>query len=177
MFLTPVCSIILIAFNNSVAIDKTTMERGKKVYIQYCMACHQVDGSGVPGLNPPLEKTPHVLGSKTKLIKIILKGMDTHEEIDGEIYSKCDGSAIIILRDQQIADVLTYVRNMFWQYGYRYHTGDVKYVRERQNNCIQKSNSVTPFKLAELELRPIIAQSAAFCVHFNVRNVTIINRV
>ncbi|HEX3168125.1 MAG TPA: c-type cytochrome [Chitinophagaceae bacterium] len=130
MFLTPVCSIILIAFNNSVAIDKTTMERGKKVYIQYCMACHQVDGSGVPGLNPPLEKTPHVLGSKTKLIKIILKGMDTHEEIDGEIYSNVMAPHNH-LTDQQIADVLTYVRNSFGNMAIAITPGDVKYVRER----------------------------------------------
>ena len=73
----PICVLAFMAFN-SVPIDKTTMERGKKVYTQYCMACHQIDGGGVPGLNPPLEKTPHVLGSKTKLIRTILKGMNSH---------------------------------------------------------------------------------------------------
>ena len=65
-------------------VDKATMERGKKVYTLHCVTCHQVDGGGVPGLNPPLEKTSYVSGSKTKLIRVVLKGLDTHEEIDGE---------------------------------------------------------------------------------------------
>jgi len=114
----------------SVPVDKATMERGKKVYIQYCIACHQVDGGGVPGLNPPLEKTPHVAGSKTKLIRIILKGMDTHEEIDGETYSNVMAPHNH-LTDQQIADVLTYVRNSFGNKAIAITPGDVKYVRAR----------------------------------------------
>jgi len=130
VFLTPVCVIMLMAFNNSVHIDKATMDRGKKVYIQYCLACHQVDGSGVPGLNPPLEKTAQVLGSKTKLIRIILKGMNTHEEIDGETYSNIMAPHDH-LTDNQIADVLTYVRNSFGNKAIAITPGDVKYVRAR----------------------------------------------
>jgi len=110
--------------------DKGTMERGKKVYTQFCATCHQVDGSGVPGLNPPLEKTPHILGTKTSLIKIILKGMNTHEEIDGETYSN-SMAPHNHLTDQQIADVATYVRNSFGNKASVITPGDVKYVRAR----------------------------------------------
>jgi hypothetical protein len=40
----------------------------------------------VPGLKSSVGKNSlYVLGSKTKLYRIILKGMNTHEEIDGEI--------------------------------------------------------------------------------------------
>ena len=131
IFLVPVCMIM--AFNNSVSIDKATMERGKKVYIQYCMTCHQVDGGGVPALNPPLEKTPHVVGSKTKLIRIILKGMDTHEEIDGETYSNVM-SPHNHLTDQQIADVLTYIRNSFGNKAIAVNAAEVKSVRDKMNN-------------------------------------------
>ena len=114
----------------SLQIDKATMERGKKVYTQYCAACHQADGWGVPGLNPPVIKTPHVLGSKTKLIRIILKGLNTHEEIDGEVYSNTMAPHNH-LTDQQIADVLTYVRNSFGNKAVAITPGDVKYVRAR----------------------------------------------
>ena len=130
IFLISLFAIMLMAFNNSVPIDKATMDRGKKVYAQYCMACHQVDGGGVPGLNPPLEKTSHVLGSKTKLIRIVLKGMNTHEEIDGETYSNIMAPHDH-LTDQQIADVLTYVRNSFGNKATAITPGDVKYVRAR----------------------------------------------
>ena len=130
LLLIPVLVVMLMSFRKSLPIDKATMERGKKVYTQYCMACHQVDGSGVPGLNPPLEGTPHVLGSKTKLIRIILKGMNTHEEIAGEIYSNIMAPHDH-LPDQQIADVLTYVRNSFGNKAIAVTAGDVKYVRAR----------------------------------------------
>jgi mono/diheme cytochrome c family protein len=81
-------------------------------------------------LNPPLEKTPHVLGTKTRLIRIVLKGMNTHEEIDGESYSNTM-AAHNHLTDQQIADVLTYVRNSFGNKAVIITPGDVKYVRAR----------------------------------------------
>ncbi|HEX7904146.1 MAG TPA: c-type cytochrome [Chitinophagaceae bacterium] len=127
--LTPVMGLMLMIATTS-PIDKATMERGKKVYTQYCITCHQPDGGGVPGLNPPLEKTTYVLGSKTKLIRIVLKGMDTHEEIDGETYSNIMAPHNF-LTDQQIADVLTYVRNSFGNKAIAVTPGDVKYVRAR----------------------------------------------
>lgn len=111
-------------------IDKATMERGKKVYTQYCATCHQPDGGGVPRLNPPLEKTSWVLGSKTRLITVILKGMDSHEEIDGETYSNTM-APFNYLNDQQISDVLTYIRNSFGNKASAITPGDVKYVRAR----------------------------------------------
>ena len=46
------------------SVDKASVERGKTIYTTYCLACHQADGSGVPGLNPPLIKTKWVLGEK-----------------------------------------------------------------------------------------------------------------
>ena len=63
-------------------------------------------------MNPPLEKTSYVLGSKTKLIRVVLKGLNTHEEIDGESYSNVM-APFNFLTDLQISDVLTYIRNSF----------------------------------------------------------------
>ena len=129
MFLAPTC-ITAILFLNVSSIDKATMERGKKVYTQYCISCHQLDGGGVPGLNPPLEKTSYVAGSKTRLIKVILKGLNTHEDIDGETYSNTM-PPLNYLKDQQISDVLTYVRNSFGNKATAVTPGDVKYIRVR----------------------------------------------
>ena len=121
--------IAVIAFA-SMQIDKATMERGAKVYNLYCVTCHQVDGSGVPRLNPPLEKTTWVTGSKTRLIRIILKDMNSHEEIDGEVYSNTMAPHNF-LTDQQIADVLTYIRNSFGNKASAITRGDVRYVRAK----------------------------------------------
>ena len=129
IFLIPVFLTALIVFAAWLP-DKATMERGKKVYNAYCITCHQADGGGVPMLNPPLVKTSYVLGNKTKLIQVILKGMDTHEEIDGETYSNTM-APLNYLTDQQIADVLTYVRNSFGNKAPVVTPGDVKYVRAK----------------------------------------------
>jgi mono/diheme cytochrome c family protein len=128
-FLIPAVAIILIGMT-SLPIDKKVMERGKKVYTQYCSPCHQTDGSGVPGLNPPLEKTTHVLGNKPALIKIILKGMDTHQEINGETYNNIMAPHNH-LTDQQISDVLTYVRNSFGNKATAVTAAEVKAVRAK----------------------------------------------
>jgi cytochrome c len=44
------------------------------VYENYCLACHQEDGSGVPNLNPPLIQNEWVLGDSARLIKVVLNG-------------------------------------------------------------------------------------------------------
>jgi mono/diheme cytochrome c family protein len=87
--------------------------KGKKIYEQSCLPCHQVDGSGVPGMNPPLLKSPYVQGSATALIGIILHGVNNGVEIEGESYSNPMPAFSTVLKDQEIADVLTYLRSHF----------------------------------------------------------------
>ena len=85
--------------------------RGKTVYLQRCMVCHQADGGGVPKLNAPLDGSSAVNGTDVaKLIKYIVKGFADRVEIDGELYSNAMPAAAD-LTDQQIADVLTFIRS------------------------------------------------------------------
>jgi mono/diheme cytochrome c family protein len=85
--------------------------RGKMVYLQRCMVCHQADGGGVPKLNAPLDASSAVNGSDiAKLVKYIVKGLNDRVEIDGEIYANAMPAAAD-LKDQQIADVLTFIRS------------------------------------------------------------------
>jgi len=96
---------------NTVAL-KTSMDAGSKVFMEYCVTCHQADGMGVPNMNPPLAKTTYVTGDKTRLIKIVLNGFNDDVDINGERYSNTMASHDF-LKDDEIADVLTYVRNSF----------------------------------------------------------------
>ncbi len=114
-------------------LPKESMERGKKVFEQYCMPCHMQDGSGVPRLNPPLIKTSYVLGDKKTIIEIILKGFDAQVEIEGEYYQNAMAPHDF-LTDEQIADVSTYVRNSFGNKASVVVPSDVKAVR----NAIKK---------------------------------------
>ena len=106
------CSIAAGAQAKKPATAGSSAIRGKKVYEQYCLSCHQVDGSGVPRMNPPLIKTSYVLGEKPALIQVVLKGMEASVPIDDEYYSN-SMPPHDFLKDQEIADVLTYVRSNF----------------------------------------------------------------
>jgi mono/diheme cytochrome c family protein len=109
---------------------KASIERGKKVYENTCLACHQVNGSGVPGMNPPLKKTKWVLGDKKTVINIVLKGLDKEIEVNDETYSNTMPS-FAMLSDKEIADVLTYVRNSFGNKASQVMEADVKKLRDK----------------------------------------------
>lgn len=108
-----------------------SVNRGKTIYLERCLACHQVDGGGVPHLNPPLDGASGVLGKdKARLIRIVLKGLDERVELDGEYYSN-NMAAHADLSNQQIADVLTYVRNSWSNKAGAVIAAEVKMVRAK----------------------------------------------
>lgn len=115
---------------SSVNTLKSSITRGNTMYTQYCLTCHQVDGSGVPNLNPPLIQTKWTLGPKTILIEQVLKGSSGKVEIDGETFHNTM-PPLATLTDQQIADVLTYVRNSFGNKASMVTPAEVKAVRAK----------------------------------------------
>ncbi len=122
--------------SNAATPAKTTagnaavMERGKTVYLTQCLACHQVDGGGVPHLNAPLDGATAVTGKdKAKLITIVIKGLKG-VELDGEFYSNAMAPHPE-MTDQQIADVLTYIRNSWSNKASAVTAAEVKAVRAK----------------------------------------------
>ena len=85
-------------------------DAGKEVYSTYCLQCHMENGKGAPSMNPPLAGNSTVTAEADPLIKIILNGFSQPTEINGEMYQNIMPSHAF-LTDQQIADVLTYIRN------------------------------------------------------------------
>jgi glucose/arabinose dehydrogenase/cytochrome c5 len=85
------------------------MIAGKEVYDTYCVQCHMANGKGAPGMNPPLDGIDMVTGDKVALTKIILEGYSEPTTINGELYSNVMPSHAF-LTDQQIADVLSFIR-------------------------------------------------------------------
>lgn len=108
--------------------SSASVAAGKKVYTLYCLTCHQADGGGVPNMNPPLIKTTYVLGDKNKIIQIVLKGFNENVEINGDTYTNVMPPQAT-LTDQEVADVLTYVRNSFGNKATAIKAADVKKVR------------------------------------------------
>jgi mono/diheme cytochrome c family protein len=83
-------------------------------------------------MNPPLSKTKWVLGDKKALIKIVLKGLTGGEiEIDGDKFHNPMPPQESTLSDQEIADVLTYIRNSFGNKASLVAVGEVKAMRTK----------------------------------------------
>jgi mono/diheme cytochrome c family protein len=81
-------------------------------------------------MNPPLIRTKWTLGSKTVMIEQVLKGSSGKIEIDGDTF-KNTMPPLQTLTDQQIADVLTYVRNNFGNKASMVTPAEVKTVRAK----------------------------------------------
>ena len=83
---------------------------GKKIYETRCLVCHQSDGGGVPNMNPPLDGASNVNGKDiARLVKIIRNGYDERIALDGMYYNNAM-TANPDLKEDAIADVLTYIR-------------------------------------------------------------------
>ncbi|MGS2738334.1 c-type cytochrome [Sinomicrobium sp. M5D2P17] len=107
----------------------TSYPEGEKIYRQYCATCHQANGSGVPNLNPPLQKTDYVTGDKDRLIDILLNGSDAGLEVNGQTYANVMPPHSF-LNDQQAAQVLSYIRNSFGNTAGPVADEEVKAVRD-----------------------------------------------
>jgi mono/diheme cytochrome c family protein len=98
--------------------DLELFNQGKQVYERdgSCMTCHQVDGKGLDASGfPPLAGTKWVLESEERLIKIALNGLYGPITVLNKQYA---GAVPMtpnrdLLDDQELAGVLTYVRNAF----------------------------------------------------------------
>jgi mono/diheme cytochrome c family protein len=85
---------------------------GKAVFAKYCLACHQADGSGVPGMHPPLTPGSWVGKDPKELVAILMKGLSGKIEVNGETFNGFMPSQAQ-LTDEEIADVLSYIRSSF----------------------------------------------------------------
>lgn len=85
---------------------------GEGVYLRICLGCHQHTGLGLPGAFPPLADSPIVTEADPgKLIRIVLHGLQGPIEVQGITYISVMPPPGASLTDQDVADVLTYVRS------------------------------------------------------------------
>ena len=79
---------------------------GRQIFLTKCVACHQADGSGVPGLYPPLASSPRLAGPPERLLRIMLLGLKGPQLRSGKTYNGMMPSWRYDLTDSQISDVL-----------------------------------------------------------------------
>ncbi|OJY91938.1 MAG: dehydrogenase [Sphingobacteriales bacterium 44-15] len=116
-------------------INKEVFLAGKAIYARegYCITCHQADGKGLAASGfPPLSGSEWAMGNEERLIKVVLKGMAGPIEVNGKKYpgqvpmTPFNG----LLNDNEVAAVLTYVRNSFGNKAAAVTPEKVKAVRE-----------------------------------------------
>lgn len=114
------------------AADASAGGPGKAVYGKICASCHLGTGKGVPANNiPPLAGSAFAQGDPTVPIRIVLHGFRGPIQRAGTTINGQMASWKDVLSDQEIADVLTYVRSNFGNSGAAVTVDDVKAVREK----------------------------------------------
>lgn len=87
------------------------VKAGQHEFIVECSACHKSDGTGISNMIPDLRNNSAINAKNPdSLLNIVLKGTDgpaTHANPTGAAMPGFDWK----LQDQQIANVLTYIRN------------------------------------------------------------------
>ncbi len=93
-----------------VPVPPPTPDDGEAIYNSRCLACHQADGQGVAGVFPPLTETEWVTGDKGVLIRLVLDGMMGPIEVQGMVYQGAMPPWKAFLSDEEVAALLTYIR-------------------------------------------------------------------
>jgi len=136
--------------------DLDLFVQGSKLFVKdgYCATCHQVNGKGLTSSGfPPLSNSKWVTGNEERLIKIVLKGLMGPMEVNGVKY---EGQVPMtpfggLMNDQEIAAVLTYVRNSFGNKASVITPAQVKSVRVATSNKADLYNTTQLLKEHPME--------------------------
>jgi len=98
---------------------KRTMEErmsmGQRVFTANCAACHQSNGQGIAGAFPPLAKSDFLMADTDRALGIMLNGLSGKITVNGINYNGVMPK--MVLSDDDIANVLTYIRNSWGNKG------------------------------------------------------------
>ena len=95
-------------------IDPAVWALGEKEYNipGSCVTCHQPGGSGLAGAFPPLANSEWVVGPVENVIRIQMRGLQGEIKVGPTTYNSVM-PPMAAKSDEEIAAVITYVRNSF----------------------------------------------------------------
>lgn len=132
---------------------KASIDRGKAVYMQTCLACHQPTGMGIPGAFPPLGGTEYTGGDARRMVAMTLKGVNPPLKVKDMTYvvpmPPLPTQFPILADDNKLADVINFVRNSFGN-------KDEKGVTPAMIDAVRKefADRAAPWTEAELQKFP-----------------------
>ena len=100
----------------AIANNPASASDGGAVYAANCASCHQSDGKGIAGAFPPLAGNPTVTGNPVAVIAIVKDGLEGRLVLRGQAYSGIMPRWRHLLSDEQIADVVSFIRSS-WRNG------------------------------------------------------------
>ncbi len=102
---------------------------GEQVYGNNCASCHQADGSGLPGVFPPLKNNPAVIDSNPAIhIRAVLHGV-TGKVIEGIAYASPMPGFAEQLNDEEVAAVVNHERTQWGNNAATVNAADVAALR------------------------------------------------
>jgi mono/diheme cytochrome c family protein len=116
--------IFITCFGSALVLDRTSFQddelskskaRGKDMYEEHCITCHQEDGTGIPGVFPPVAQSDYLYNNQVASIKAMKFGQEGEITVNGTSYNTAMPAAG--LSDAEIADVLNYIQNSWGNKG------------------------------------------------------------
>jgi mono/diheme cytochrome c family protein len=94
---------------------KASITRGRESYVTYCLSCHMDQGEGIEGIYPPLAKADYLMADKDRAVRQIIYGASGEMVVNGKTYNtEMTG---FDLTDQEVSDLVNYIRNSFGNKG------------------------------------------------------------
>ena len=90
----------------------TEAPAGQKLYARHCLSCHQVDGYGVPNMQPAIKGGTWVKGDPKALALFVMTGgFDSADRKEGASHNVMP--PFRRLSDDELAGILSYIREKF----------------------------------------------------------------
>lgn len=112
------------------AEQRSMVANGARLFGFTCASCHQGHGRGMSGLAPPLRESEWVQGPPARLLHIALRGVRGPIEVAGQTWNM-EMPSHEKLPDDQLAAILSYVRQQFGNGSSLVDTADVAAARQQ----------------------------------------------
>jgi len=104
-------------------------QAGEKLFAGTCSVCHQATGQGLEGVFPPLAKSDFLMSDLKRAIGIVLNGLNGAVTVNGKTYNSVM-PPMSQLNDDEVANILTYVRNAWGNEDATVGAGEVAEIRK-----------------------------------------------
>ncbi|MDB6039589.1 MAG: dehydrogenase [Verrucomicrobiales bacterium] len=126
--------------------EQARFDAGKELFTVTCAACHQPHGLGQEGLAPPIADSDWITGPPGRLIRIVINGVRGKINVKGRTY-EMEMPPLGVFDNDQIAQVLTYVRR---EWGHTSSSVDTAFVNKVREQTVKREEAWTEGELSKI---------------------------